>query len=89
MRPRHICLFIVDFDVTVIMVLIGIAMTVFLTRRITLPLAKLVDSIHEISQGGTGNKIDITAQDELSDLAKDFNIMIDRLESSRKEIQDY
>ena len=75
--------------VMAIMVVIGIGMTVFLTRRITSPLAKLVDSIHEISQGGMGKKIEISAQDEISDLASDFNIMIDRLESSRKEIQDY
>jgi signal transduction histidine kinase len=73
-----------------------------LTRSITRPLALLTDGARQLANGATGNLVDIRSNDELGELAGNFNRMaadleqrknsllqtLEELQSSRKEIMD-
>ncbi len=73
-----------------------------LTRSITRPLALLTDGARQLANGATGNLVDIRTNDELGELAGNFNRMaadleqrknsllqtLEELQSSRKEIMD-
>jgi PAS domain S-box-containing protein len=49
------------------------------TRSIRRPVRKLTQTIRRISQGRLNQKIDVTAEDELGELTREFNKMTERL----------
>ncbi|MFQ6083810.1 MAG: PAS domain-containing sensor histidine kinase [Candidatus Aminicenantia bacterium] len=69
-------------------IILGIIGAVFLARRITNPLKKLVEGTIRISQGDYTYKIDISPGDEISDLAHNFNKMSSQLLQSREKIEE-
>lgn len=75
--------------VTFILVLVGVALTVLLTRRITSPLGVLVAATHDVAEGRLDQHIAITTNDELGELAESFNRMVKRLQIFRREVEDY
>jgi diguanylate cyclase (GGDEF)-like protein len=56
-------------------VVLGIALTLWQTRRIILPIKKLVLATEAISSGNFGKEIKLQTKDELGDLANSFNEM--------------
>ena len=74
----------------------------FLSRGVTRPLALLADGARRVAAGSSGNLVEITSNDELGELADNFNKMsaelelrknsllrtLDELNSSRKEIME-
>ncbi len=75
--------------VTFVLVLVGVALTVLLTRRITSPLGVLVAATHDVAEGRLDQHIEITTNDELGELAESFNRMVKRLQIFRREVEDY
>ncbi|MCP3136860.1 methyl-accepting chemotaxis protein [Pyxidicoccus sp. QH1ED-7-1] len=67
-----------------VLVVAGIALTVFLAlwlhRQVTVPLGKLTSVATRIAQeGDLTQPIDVTSQDEVGELARSFQVMVQRL----------
>lgn len=67
--------------------LIGAFGAVLLARRITGPLKKLVEGTVKISKEDFSQKIDITSQDEIGNLAQSFNDMSRKLLLARERME--
>lgn len=67
--------------------LMGTVGAVLLARRITGPLKKLVEGTVKISKEDFSQKIDITSQDEIGNLAQSFNDMSRKLLLARKRME--
>lgn len=66
---------------------VGMLGSLFLTRRIIFPLKKLADGTVQISKGDFTQKIDISSQDEIGELARSFNRMSDELLKARDSME--
>jgi two-component system phosphate regulon sensor histidine kinase PhoR len=73
-------------------ILAGILLTAILAFRfsnmITKPVNELIDVTKEISEGNFSRRANIKCDDEIEDLAKTFNIMAEKLESTLAEMND-
>jgi len=58
---------------------VGIAFTVFLARRYTEPIHRLVDDFKRVSAGDLSVTIPVESQDEIGELADGFNNMVAKL----------
>jgi len=67
---------------------LGMIGTVFLARRITKPLKKLVDGTVRISRGEFTHQIEIDSGDEVGDLARSFNEMSRDLLRTRERMEE-
>lgn len=68
--------------------LLGISASAFLARSITAPVKKLVEGTREVAAGNFDFRLDITSSDEIGDLAKSFNVMIQGLRE-RAQMQKF
>jgi signal transduction histidine kinase/DNA-binding response OmpR family regulator len=71
---------------TSVLVLVGVILTLLLTRRITSPLHSLAQAAHAISEGQLDHQIATMHNDEVSDLAQAFNHMLARLRDYRAQV---
>jgi signal transduction histidine kinase/CheY-like chemotaxis protein len=78
---------LLTFIVTTALIVLGVALTVFLTRAITSPLKKLAQAVEGVSAGELGAKITVRTRDELADLAAAFNLMLERLWNYRAQVE--
>lgn len=60
-------------------ILIFSAVAVFLSRRLTGPLERLSKAMSEIAAGNLNQKVEIENRDEIGELARSFNQMVDGL----------
>lgn len=67
--------------------LIGVLGAILLAQRVTGPLKKLVDATVKISKGHFSQRINITSQDEIGNLARSFNKMSRQLLQTRKKME--
>jgi len=68
---------------------IAVAITYFLSRRITSPIRALTATAQRLGQGDFSQRVTIQSQDEVGQLARTFNMMasdLDRLEKLRRNI---
>ena len=72
-----------------LVVLLGIALTPLMTRRITAPVAVLTRATRDVAEGKLDQSIRIKTRDELKELAEGFNVMIERLRTYRNEVEDH
>jgi signal transduction histidine kinase len=75
--------------ITSLVVLIGMLVTVIVTRRIVAPLTQLALATQQISAGNLESEISVSGQDEVGRLADGFNSMLHRLRASRREVETY
>jgi signal transduction histidine kinase len=68
---------------------IGILVTIFLVDIIVNPIGHLVSATRRIARGDLGHPVAIRTRDEIGDLAISFNQMVNQLEDSRTELEDY
>jgi light-regulated signal transduction histidine kinase (bacteriophytochrome) len=59
-----------------IILIIGFLLAWILSRNITVPIKKLTDTASLIAKGDFSNKVELRGHNELSELAKAFNIMM-------------
>jgi signal transduction histidine kinase/CheY-like chemotaxis protein/HPt (histidine-containing phosphotransfer) domain-containing protein len=69
--------------------LLGIGLTVLMTRRIASPIQELVHVTHDIAEGRFEGDVQIAADSEIAELAKAFNLMLERLRGYRGEVESY
>jgi two-component system, sensor histidine kinase and response regulator len=74
---------------TSIIVLMGVAITVMVTRRIASPIMELALVTQDIAEGNLEHQIDIHTRDEINDLASAFSIMLGRLRDYRDQVEEY
>jgi len=70
-------------------VLLGIGLTLILTRTITSPIRSLVHATREVAEGRFEHSIEVHTRDELHDLATSFDAMLHRLRDYRAEVESY
>lgn len=62
----------------------------YYTRSITTPLAELTQAARRIAESGELSQyVPVTTNDELSDMARSFNRMVERLQASKADLEDY
>jgi signal transduction histidine kinase/ActR/RegA family two-component response regulator len=65
----------------------GVAGAFVVSRRITSPLYQLTAGATAISQGDHSRSVDIQQNDEVGQLAKAFNTMVEKLRDSQRELE--
>lgn len=75
--------------VTSLLALVGVALTVVMTRRIAAPIRRLAGVARDISEGKLDQRIELTSHEEINRLTDAFNVMIERLRDSRQQVQTY
>ena len=65
--------------------LLGIAMTVMVTRRITAPIRMLHNATHEVAHGDLTQQLTVVTNDEVGDLSRSFNRMVEKLRAAREQ----
>lgn len=78
--------YLIDTGFLILTALLGICINIVLLRASFRPLFALLSTIRAVSAGKTSARATITQSDaEISELARAFNGMLDRLEASRRE----
>ena len=73
---------------TVFFVALGIALAFLTARAITEPITRLTLTIRQVGQGHIGQQVEINTQDELGELASDFNQMSQQLKDNMEALSD-
>ena len=72
-----------------VVVAIGIVVTILLVDIIVKPIGQLVSATQRIAKGDLSHPVALGTNDEIGDLARSFNQMVNQLEDSRRELEDY
>lgn len=75
--------------VTVFVVLIGVALTLLLTRRILAPVRNLTEAAEAVGRGDLRIRVPETRSNEFAVLTNTFNQMTARLAASQASVEDY
>ncbi len=73
--------------ISLFLFVMGVAGAFVLSRNITGPLYQLTGSATAISRGDDSRTVDIHQSDEIGQLAKAFNTMVDKLRDSQRELE--
>jgi signal transduction histidine kinase/HAMP domain-containing protein len=74
---------------TVLVVAVGIALTMFLVNIFIKPVKRLVYATERVASGNFSQMVNVTTKDEIGTLASSFNRMIASLQESRQKIEEY
>ena len=69
-------------------IVLGNLGSVFFARRITKPISKLVGTTLSAAQGNLRQVIDIRTGDEIEELGRNFNFMMEQIRLHRNELED-
>lgn len=72
---------------TVLAIVIGGLFAFFMAKGITLGLQHIVDVAEGIKEGNQTLRADISRHDEIGKLGQDFNIMLDTIENSKRDLK--
>jgi two-component system NtrC family sensor kinase len=70
-------------------VLFLLGLLAFVARRITRPLAVMVEATDKIAQGDLRHRVDLKGQDEIGQLARAFNRMTDELSLAHEDLTQW
>ena len=68
-------------------VLVPSLIVTFAVRRITKPIVDLIGAAQEVAGGNFGQRIEASTGDEVEELAKQFNLMASRLQTSYENLE--
>jgi two-component system, NtrC family, sensor kinase len=74
---------------TMLVVLVGILLTIFLVNIFIKPVKRLVQATENVAKGDLSHIVEVTAKDEIGTLATSFNQMTISLRESREKIEEY
>jgi two-component system sensor histidine kinase GlrK len=74
---------------TVLSLIFGITISVFITRSITKPLAVMRKKTREIARGNYESNLNLTSPPEIGELAQDFNFMCNKLREMDRMKSDF
>lgn len=72
---------------SIALLIIGVTLTLFLTRRISRPIAQLAKHTHQIASGRFDERIHVSSTQEINELATAFNNMVEQLLKYRKQVE--
>ncbi len=72
--------------VSSIVLLIGVFLGLLLSRKVSVPVLALRNAANRIGEGDLNQKVEITSRDEIGQLGKAFNNMVNDLLVARKEL---
>ncbi|TRZ95274.1 HD domain-containing protein [bacterium] len=75
--------------VLIFAVVISLVLGIWISRKVTKPVAKLVEGTRKIASGDLSYKVEIEAKDEIGELAASFNNMASSLSEARKKLHEY
>lgn len=64
---------------TFLVFMLGIVLTIFLARKYTKPIRRIVDSVKRVSAGDLSETFPVKSGDEIGELAANFNEMVNKL----------
>jgi methyl-accepting chemotaxis protein len=70
----------------IIAAIIGVLVAWFITRSIVRPINKTVDAIRSLAEGNLTERLENSSKDELGDLARQFNLFVENLQSIIRDI---
>ena len=73
---------------TLLLVVITMALAVFISGRLTSPLAMLSSRLASVELGKKSEHLSYKGNDEVGDLVRQYNIMVDELEESARNLAD-
>lgn len=71
--------FVHRLTVTFLVFMLGIIFTIFLARRYTKPIQRIVESVKKVSAGDLSETFPVQTRDEIGELAANFNEMVKQL----------
>ncbi len=74
---------------TIVVAAIAIVLTLLFTRRLVQPIHELARAAREVADGQLGQTVTVHSNDELADLGRAFQHMIDKLGASRSRLLQY
>ena len=74
-----------SFTATGFILVIGVILTLAVTRRITRPIEGLAHAAESVAKGNLEHEVDLTARDEVGHLARHFAAMLRRLKDYHKQ----
>ncbi|MEO0084622.1 MAG: ATP-binding protein [candidate division WOR-3 bacterium] len=74
--------------VSFIIFVVGMFLTIGFSSLVTIPLRQIVRTALAIANGDWSKRAKIPVQDEIGQLAKSFNLMLDRLEQAHQELTE-
>lgn len=74
-------------SVTLLVIFSAVWFALNIAKGLINPIEKLVEGTQRISRGDLGFRIDVRADDELGILVDDFNIMVDDIKASRRNLE--
>jgi len=75
------------FSVGLLLILMAVIGTFFHNRFIDRPLREIMDKMEQVENGNLKVKVELPGEDELANLGKSFNSMIQKLDQAQKEIE--
>lgn len=66
--------------------LLAVGISIFLSFQLSRPIIQLKNAAQEIAKGDLTKKVPITTEDEIGQLARSFNLMVDGLIESKRNI---
>lgn len=75
-KPNLIRFFLI---MGILAIFISVCVSILISRNILHPIKKLVDTMHQVEEGNLDVTIDIENDNEIGDLAKAYNLMINRI----------
>jgi methyl-accepting chemotaxis protein len=72
--------------VFIILFVLSILAAYFISQRISAPIQKIVTLVSQIAKGDLTHKVKIRSKDEIGELAKQLNIMVDSLKNLLSEV---
>ena len=79
---------VILIGVTFIAVLLGIAVSLFVSRSIVEPLSEMTSAATQIAHGKLDVRVPVRSKDEPGQLAASFNSMTEQLQQSLQELQE-
>ncbi len=74
---------------TLLLVLVGVALTLLATRRITAPLKNLALAAGKIGVGDLDHDVTVAGASEITELGVAFNLMLHRLRDYRRRVEQH
>ncbi len=75
--------------ITMIGALVSMLLSYFISRRISVPIMKLVSASREVAQGNLDARVEIKSSDELGEMADSFNAMASSLMQRDEQLKEF
>ncbi len=72
--------------ITVFVLFVAVWIALFVAKQISVPIGALLGAANEVSKGNLRHRVEAPASDELGDLVRAFNRMIEELDATSREL---